>query len=231
MAKSCSVCGNKIPLGTASKAIDGILCVNCLNLANGSIMTRNIPISIQEISEYYKINEERKKIFTETQTLKNFGSSIVHIDNNNRLFYINKTEIYYSFNEVVGYIEESIAGPTITTTKKKGGITRALVGGAIAGPIGAVVGSNTAGSTSTSSTTIQTKKYIEIEDYSGHRKVFILPPKGLKETIEMWTQQKEKKQSNNLDNIEEIKKYKELLDMGVITQEEFDTKKKELLNL
>ena len=33
------------------------------------------------------------------------------------------------------------------------------------------------------------------------------------------------------DPIEEIKKFKDLLDIGVITQEEFDKKKKELLNL
>ena len=32
-------------------------------------------------------------------------------------------------------------------------------------------------------------------------------------------------------NADELKKYKELLDMGAITQEEFDAKKKELLNL
>lgn len=40
--------------------------------------------------------------------------------------------------------------------------------------------------------------------------------------------------SNNTtenDNIEEIKKYKELLDSGIITQEEFEKKKKELLNI
>jgi len=37
--------------------------------------------------------------------------------------------------------------------------------------------------------------------------------------------------SKELSNIEEIKKYKELLDMDVITKEQFDTKKKELLNL
>ena len=35
--------------------------------------------------------------------------------------------------------------------------------------------------------------------------------------------------NDNLDKFEEIKKYKELLDMGIITQEEFDEKKKELL--
>ncbi|MBR2138678.1 MAG: SHOCT domain-containing protein [Bacilli bacterium] len=41
---------------------------------------------------------------------------------------------------------------------------------------------------------------------------------------------KEKKQ-NTTDPYEELKKLKELLDMDVITQEEFDKKKKELLNL
>ena len=30
---------------------------------------------------------------------------------------------------------------------------------------------------------------------------------------------------------DELKKYKELLDMGIITQEEFDAKKKQLLGL
>ena len=36
---------------------------------------------------------------------------------------------------------------------------------------------------------------------------------------------------NNSSNADELKKYKELLDMGVISQEEFDAKKKELLGL
>ena len=36
---------------------------------------------------------------------------------------------------------------------------------------------------------------------------------------------------SNYSSADEIKKFKELLDMGAITQEEFDLKKKELLNL
>ena len=32
-------------------------------------------------------------------------------------------------------------------------------------------------------------------------------------------------------NADELKKYKELLDEGIISQEEFDAKKKQLLNL
>lgn len=41
----------------------------------------------------------------------------------------------------------------------------------------------------------------------------------------------EKKANPASSNIEEIKKYKELLDMGIITQAEFDAKKKQLLGL
>jgi hypothetical protein len=47
-------------------------------------------------------------------------------------------------------------------------------------------------------------------------------PKILEETI------KEVNKENNMDKFEEIKKYKELLDMGIITQEEFDTEKKRI---
>ena len=39
------------------------------------------------------------------------------------------------------------------------------------------------------------------------------------------------KETQNLSNADELKKYKELLDAGIITQEEFDTKKEQLLGL
>lgn len=38
-------------------------------------------------------------------------------------------------------------------------------------------------------------------------------------------------ENSNVSNADEIKKYKDLLDSGVITQEEFDAKKKQLLGL
>ena len=37
--------------------------------------------------------------------------------------------------------------------------------------------------------------------------------------------------AENMANIEKVKKYKELLDMGAITQEEFETRRKEILKL
>lgn len=45
------------------------------------------------------------------------------------------------------------------------------------------------------------------------------------------TEKNENKEENSTDSYEEIKKLKELLDLKIITQEEFDKKKKELLNL
>ena len=41
----------------------------------------------------------------------------------------------------------------------------------------------------------------------------------------------EHKKEDNYDSMKELKKYKKLLDDGIITEEEFDKKKKELLNL
>lgn len=54
-----------------------------------------------------------------------------------------------------------------------------------------------------------------------------------KEYSENWVaiQEKESKEKQELENAQKIKAYKDLLDSGAITQEEFDKKKAELLNL
>ncbi|MBQ4158616.1 MAG: SHOCT domain-containing protein [Clostridia bacterium] len=39
------------------------------------------------------------------------------------------------------------------------------------------------------------------------------------------------KQENPQSNADELKEYKDLLDAGILTQEEFDAKKKQLLGL
>ncbi len=48
----------------------------------------------------------------------------------------------YSFDEVAGY--ESDAPDDLTVTETKGGIGRAVIGAAVAGPVGAIVGAATA---------------------------------------------------------------------------------------
>ena len=78
-----------------------------------------------------------------------------------------------------------------------------------------------------------------VTDTKTIRFPFLKNRKMIYEEINKLLTEKDKPQvSETLDegvktsvNIEEIKKYKELLDMGAITQEEFDAKKKQLLNL
>lgn len=64
--------------------------------------------------------------------------------------------------------------------------------------------------------------------------LFIENSKGIRELLcQLLIDRQEKLQSVIPDksNADELKKYKELLDSGIITQEEFDAKKKQLLNL
>ncbi|MEG0409127.1 MAG: SHOCT domain-containing protein [Bacilli bacterium] len=56
----------------------------------------------------------------------------------------------------------------------------------------------------------------------------------LMDTILNWLKENEEElviEKSSNENFEEIKKLKELLDLGIITKEEFDTKKKELLGI
>lgn len=143
---------------------------------------------------------------------------------------------------------------TNVTTKKKHGITRAVTGGILFGGAGAVVGSATGKSTSHASTdryidhlgliiTLKDGTAFEIEFIGAPTKASswiaktnynqMIKVKGL---IEAGMQRNQAKPENTspalpADPLDQIKKLKELLDIGAITQEEFDAKKKQLLNL
>lgn len=146
---------------------------------------------------------------------------------------------------------------TTSTTKKKHTITRAVAGGLIAGPVGAVVGGVT-GKTKGHANSV-TKEYLDYLGLSIMLKdgsTFAIPFLTQTTKSDSYTAQnayndlydiiavikagmnavKEKNEiiSHSVQNnssLDEIKKLKELLDMNAITQEEFETKKKQLLDL
>lgn len=146
---------------------------------------------------------------------------------------------------------------TTSTTKKKHTITRAVAGGLIAGPVGAVIGGVT-GKTKGHANSV-TKEYLDYLGLSIMLKdgsTFAIPFLTQTTKSDSYTAQnayndlydiiavikagmnavKEKNETishsvQNNSSLDEIKKLKELLDMNAITQEEFDAKKKELLNL
>lgn len=158
----------------------------------------------------------------------------------------------YNFADIISYtpIEEG------HNQTKKHGITRAVVGGAIAGGAGAIVGAVTGGKnydyidklgvviTFSNNENIrlmflnsETKKGGFVAN--GYYKQFHDVCGVLDATISKNTQRLQFEQQKKLTNpsssstsaADEIAKYKKLADDGIITQEEFEAKKKQLLGL
>lgn len=201
-------------------------------------------------------NKKRLSMFNPTRTLNQFGTNAITVDDENQLFIFGKKEkvnssvIVYSFSDVLKYEMKEFGAKTVT--KKKKGIGRAIVGGALAGPAGAIVGSATAKQETV--TKGGTKiLYICLDSDAGEKTVALTNPSL--ETIAFLEKcMKVSNEFNRFDNIQEdleqvqfddireevqqissdadeIRKYKNLLDEGIITQEEFEVKKKQLLGL
>ena len=100
------------------------------------------------LADYWVTLEQRRKVFKETDSIYDGDALFVSIDKPNRLFCIGHRSgdkgprMIYSFDEVAGY--ESDAPDDLTVTETKGGIGRAVIGAAVAGPVGAIVGAATA---------------------------------------------------------------------------------------
>ena len=161
------------------------------------------------------------------------------IDKANRLFCFGHRggdkgpRMIYSFDEVAGY--ESDAPDDLTVTETKGGIGRAVIGAAVAGPVGAIVGAATAKT--------ETKKGNRSKENVSIR--FTLPlgetslpttvyPGGMTAFLKKCKVSQEKPQAATLaasSAADELLKFKRLLDMGAITESEYNAKKAQLLGL
>ena len=138
-------------------------------------------------------------------------------------------------------------GNTIT----KGGFGKAIIGGAVFGLAGAI-----AGGTSKKSKQVCTKLEIKITtkniddpviylnlintEFKKDGLIYKTASKSVQNILSKFqiiVNQLEKEKgvsvenNSNISAADEIKKFKELLDSGVISQEEFDVKKKQLLGL
>lgn len=174
-------------------------------------------------------------------------AGILHIDEVQEKWYVGESSIQcniiYNFSDV----EEvySLKGDKIMSSassgKKKSGIARGIVGGVIGGTTGALIGTLTA-STETSASAIESQTiYINIFVSGRNEPMTITCPNEMvadsvqraissmiKDPI---NEKKEKKLDSETSNADELRKFKGLLDDGIISQEEFDIKKKQLLDL
>lgn len=258
--KNCIICNeDDLALFNRTKLNDGIfICSNCVakvSLTNGWNINTLKSSSIQQIKERIEFakkdkEENQKRVEQFCPTLKEGG--FIWFDDSNKWFVvptgafgskINNSYIF-KYNEILDF-EVLEDGTAIT----KGGFGKAIVGGAIFGLAGAI-----AGGTSKKSKQVCTKLEIKITtknidnpviyinlintEFKKDGIVYKTASKSvqnilskLKIIINQLEEEQRKENTDSLSAADEIKKYKEILDAGAITQEEFDTKKKQLLNL
>ena len=289
LSKQCPCCKDNYVLGV--QILDAVICGDCASMLQNPRAT-----SLYTAKSFYDVNVQRDAIFKTTTTLKVPFANGLFIDGKNQLFYIGTKDdifpLYFRFDEVAGYEIKLEGGRTITTnrvhtdvqtnssgnekivTKRKGVLSRSLVGGTvgialggIGAPIGAILGAATAkkvqkapkGKTHKVTDNIETiisetkvvgetktllfvidspygMRHYQFPRYQDDLIYFLdkctamhnaLPSAEPLPTLE----EAQGPLKNEFDAFAEVRKYKNLLDEGIITQDEFDAKKKELLNL
>lgn len=244
MAKiPCAVCGKELGLLSGKvKISDGAICTTCLSSAGISMLNNPMSYNQQSINEMISNRQTMVKNFKPTKSTGNY----IHIDENNKSFRIGKD--IFAYENLLSF-ELLENGQSIT----KGGLGRAVAGGLLLGGVGAVVGGVTGGkktkgicnsmklrvSLKNAHTDVVYITFIMTETKTESFKYKLAQDSAQKcitalETINDINQSALNQPvyvPQTVSSADEIVKFKDLLDQGIITQEEFETKKKELLQL
>lgn len=155
-------------------------------------------------------------------------------------FTMNRSQAVYNYDELISYTPIFEGGKI----KKHHGITRAIVGGVLAGPVGAVVGAGTGGKEFDTIkrlgfilhlTDNRSQNYMlmisESKSDSFLTKSAMEDYNNIAAKLDQIISSNTQEPTSNGSNADELRKFKDLLDDGIISQAEFDEKKKELLGL
>lgn len=254
MAKECLACGKSMGAFTGKVAIaDGHVCVDCWAKAGMEISTNALTSSklynSATIKELIAIKERNQALIDNFAPTSKVG--MLSFDDNTQTFVIHKSrkqQDLYHYNQIVDF-ELLEDGETVT----KGGLGRAAVGGLLFGGIGAIVGGVTGGKKSKgvckslqikitfrnspkqteylsfiatetkTSSIIYKNAYKSAQDALSALQLAVdkLPAPSVETPV----------MQQAVSGADEILKYKSLLDAGIITEEEFNAKKAQILGL
>lgn len=245
----CTVCGREI-IGTNTKLNNGgCVCQNCIQkvgISDGftydvvrTLTKEEIIARFDEAARLKNIQQERKAAFNPGVK---FGRHI-EFDDAHKWFHVNSAQdAILTYDDILEF-EVLEDGNSVL----KGGLGSALIGGALFGIAGAIAGGSSKQSKATCNLLqlkITTRDpewplyYINYIDGREYRKDSLTYTKAFKEIQGIIAKLKiivdamdQPQQPIAGSAADEIKKYKELLDIGALTQEEFDAKKKQLLGL
>lgn len=272
--EKCCICQTN---NGKKQIVDGRVCWDCISLTGPFLVSKgSLGYKQNSKQDFYDAitknleNQGKLQEFHETDNLENPNSSrylecgdYIKIDDEHKWWYSScckPKDIIFNFSDIVDFeIVEN--GTTITETKQKGGsgVGRAVVGGALLGPAGAVVGAATKKKKTQTIekellSSMSVRVVLDNEEFSLATIEIIHPVSEVRvgsifhdnmrrEAEEIVAKLRRIKKSVSKDDTEEkvveqsvsaadeIMKYKQLLDMGAITEEEFELKKKQLLGL
>lgn len=237
MANACPVCGGKLGLLNREKSADGPICAGCSNFFFSKLGIRAAKQPTSALADYWVTLEQRRKAFKETDSIYDGDALFVSIDRPNRLFCIGHRSgdkgprMIYAFDEVAGYESDA---DDVMVTQSVGGIGRAVVGAAVAGPVGAIVGAATAKTETRkgrSKESVSIRFALPLGESSLPTTVY---PGGMTAFLKSRKVSQENPQAAATavpSAADELLKFKQLLDMGAVTEAEYNAKKAQLLGL
>ncbi len=252
---TCGICEEEAGLNRHRIADKKWMCASCFKKANIKVGSVSNPIknmTVEEIKIAIEIQLNNKDELTTFTPTKRIGDKVEFDDNKKQWLILSAIRgkrgksIVYNYNDILDF-ELLEDGETVS----QGGLGRALVGGALFGGTGAIVGGVTGKKKSKDViTSLRIKitlrdinnpvEYIDFVTFKTKKSSFLYKDlynqaQECLSTLQLICDQIEapEKQSSNGSNssADEIRKFRELLDEGIITQEEFDAKKKELIGL
>lgn len=243
MAKDmCVICGKEMGWFSDSVPLsDGYVCSNCLYNSGIYKIDDSIHLTASALKEYIERRTPVVSSFSPTKEISNY----LRIDENNESFKIGRDIFEYSNLLSFELLED---GDSVA----KGGLGRAMVGGLLFGGVGAVVGGVTGRKKNknicnsmrlrvTLKNAHVNTVYIDFITSKTKTSGFIYRgaqtcAQSCISALEIILDQNQRNASisesaQGFSAADEIMKFKQLLDEGVISQEEFEEKKQQLLGL
>ncbi len=240
----CTICSQN---ESAKNLSDGFICKECMKNCSpfiNSFLLDWKAVSTEKVTTAIKAKEdnlERTNIFNKTQN----AGTYLEVDSVNQFWKVSSlSNVIFRYNEILDF-ELLENGKTVT----KGGLGSAVVGGVLFGGVGAIVGS-VAGKKHqqeiteykikiTTNNTFFPSVYIDFlsagkekEGSFTHKINVKLAQEVLSLLTQITNSQAEPQTTtNDISVADEILKFKQLMDSSIITEEEFNSKKTQLLNL
>lgn len=252
---ACSVCGGEAGLNRHRIADKKWMCSSCFRKANikvGSISNPIKSMTVEDIKNAIEKQSDNKNVLATFTPTKRIGDKVEFDDNKKQWLILSAyrgkrdKSTVYNYKDILDF-ELLEDGETVS----QGGLGRALVGGALFGGTGAIVGGVTGKRKNKDViTSLRIKitlrdinnpvEYIDFITFKTKKNSFLYKDlynqaQECLSTLQLICDQLEQTEKSDVVNCssaaDEIRKFKELFDEGIITQEEYDAKKKELLGI